>query len=548
MITSITGRMYADCIKSGAASLKKHKTTVNDLNVFPIPDGDTGDNMYMTINSGAHSVSDETTGIGRVASDIANGMLLGARGNSGVILSKIFYGISLGLKDLESATVNDIASAMEMGVTEAYNAVSIPVEGTILTVIKDAVSLANSLLNESTTHESYFNTLTEEMKSSLDRTPELLEVLKTAGVVDSGGAGIVYIAEGIKNALNGMPEDDEEKPDKENRTADISVFTSDMTLEYGYCTEFLLRLQSAKVDVDNFDVNIIRDYLNAAGESVVCFKNDSIVKVHVHTMNPGDILNECRKYGEFLSVKIENMMLQHNNSEIKNEYTSKKTMPHKKYGTVAVAFGSGIKNTFAELGVDEIIDGGQSMNPSAEDFVKAFGKINADTIFVFPNNSNIVMTAKQAAEIYDKADIRVIKTKTIGEGYAALSMADFNADSADDITAEAEEIISSVVTGMVSTAIRDTELNGISIEKGNYIGFTEDAVYSADKTMDGACVSLAEKLDAGKYDVMLFIYGQNALPEATESALKTLNNRYKKTEIIPIDGGQPIYNYIMILE
>lgn len=538
--------MYADCIKSGAASLKKHKTTVNDLNVFPIPDGDTGDNMYMTINSGASLISDTTDGIGRVSSDIANAMLLGARGNSGVILSKIFYGISLGLQGLESATLNDIASAMEMGVSEAYSSVSVPVEGTILTVFKDAVSLANSHINENTTHESYFKTLTDEMKSSLDRTPELLEVLKTAGVVDSGGAGIVYIAEGINNALNGKPENDIEQTKEEIKQTDVSAFTSDMTLEYGYCTEILLRLQSAKVNVDSFDVNIIKNYLDAAGESVVCFKNDSIVKVHVHTMNPGDILNECRKYGEFLSVKIENMMLQHNNTEIKNEYV--KTKPHKKYGTVTVAFGEGIKKTFAELGADEIIDGGQSMNPSAEDFVNAFKKINADTIFVFPNNSNIVMTAKQAAEIYDKADIRVIKTKTIGEGYAALSMADFNAESADDIAAEAAEIISTVVTGMVSTAVRDTEIDGVNIQKGNYLGFTEGKVYAADAAMDGACISLAEKLDAGKYDVMLFIYGQNALPEATESALKTLKSRYKKTEIIPIDGGQPIYNYIMILE
>ncbi|MBQ7715827.1 MAG: DAK2 domain-containing protein, partial [Clostridia bacterium] len=520
----------------------------NDLNVFPIPDGDTGDNMYMTIDSGATEIyAVSFSDIGSAAERAAKGMLLGARGNSGVILSRIFAGIAYGLKDLDKADIAAFSAALGRGVEESYNAVSQPVEGTILTVFKDAVRFAGERITSETTVLGYFNDLIEEMQRSIDRTPELLAVLKESGVVDSGGVGLFYIAEGMKDALSGNAETNDAQAVQKAKAADVSLFTEESVLEFGYCTEFLLRLQRAKTDIESFDLAALIDYLNANGDSVVAFKDGSIVKVHVHTFRPGEILNHCQQYGEFLTLKIENMTLQHSGHKTENSFSAQ-TKPHKKYGIVSVAAGKGIKDIFYSLGCDFVVDGGQSMNPSAEDFINAFRSINADNILVFPNNGNVLLTARQASELYDGANIYVIPSKTIAEGYAAISMLDTSSDDIDEITGSLCEVISGVVTGFVSTASRDTQKDGMDIVKGDYIGFSDDVIYSDSKDKNTAAEMLTDKLGSEKYDVMLLLCGESATEEESDALYKKLKDKYKRTEIIMLDGGQPIYDYIIVLE
>lgn len=542
------GILFARLLRGGAARLRANKTVVNDLNVFPIPDGDTGDNMYLTINAGVGAAGDGSESLSQTAGKAASGMLLGARGNSGVILSRIFAGLAKGFENSSAVSAEELGQAFESGVTEAYGAVSVPVEGTILTVLKDSVAYANSRIDDDTTPESYFTDFLAELRQSLERTPELLDVLREAGVVDSGGAGLGYIVEGFIAALRGEDEEDFTDPASSAKTVDISAFTEDSLLDFGYCTEFLLRLQTSKVDLDAFSVDTISDYLNSVGESVVCFREGSVVKVHVHTMKPGDILNELQRYGEFLTFKMENMTLQHNENHMAEKLAPKPKMPHKPFGVVSVAAGEGIKDAFISLGCDAVVDGGQSMNPSAEDLISAFKNINADVIFVFPNNSNIIMTANQAAQLYDGAEIRVVHTKTIGEGYAAISMLDTSSGDTDAIVAEMEAIIADVVTGIVSQAVRDADMDGVEVRKDDFIGFVGDTIYTAAKTRNGAASELCEAVGAGRYDIMLLICGENATDDEAQALYEEFKTRYRRTEIVMINGCQPIYDYIIILE
>lgn len=551
---SVSGTLLADMIRGGAANLYKNRAVVNDLNVFPIPDGDTGDNMYMTIGAGADALEkDGNASLREVSDKAAKGMLLGARGNSGVILSRIFAGIARGFAEKDGAELSDVEKlghALSCGVTEAYGAVPSAVEGTILTVCREGVAYANSRLGAGTSLEDYFEDLTAELRASLERTPDLLDVLRQAGVVDSGGAGFVYIAEGMKDVIDGKfsVDGNENGTAASSKTADISLFSEDSVLEFGYCTEFLLRLQNSKVDLSSFDENVIRDGLSAMGDSLVFFRDGSVVKVHVHTTSPGDILNFCQKFGEFLTLKIENMTLQHHGSVVENRYEAKRIPPHKPYGTVAVATGKGIIDTFLSLGVDQVVNGGQSMNPSAEDFIRAFGKINADVILVYPDNGNVIMTARQAGALYDKAEIRVIPTRTVGEGYAALSMLDTSSGDTDAIAAEAEDVISGVVCGSVSRANRDTEMNGIRIHSGNYIGFSDDVVYSDSPDRAEATLTLADRLGAGQFDILMLICGTDADADEAQRIYSELEGKYRRTEIIMIDGGQPVFDYMIVLE
>lgn len=546
--TLMDGVLFARLLRGGAAALKANVTTVNDLNVFPIPDGDTGDNMFLTINAGASAAGEGSESLSQTAGKAASGMLLGARGNSGVILSRIFAGLSKGFEGVSSADVNALGKAFESGVSEAYSAVSAPVEGTILTVLKDSVAVANGNINPESTFDSYFADFKAELMQSLERTPDLLDVLKEAGVVDSGGAGLGYIIDGFIDVLGGAEVKADESSSVQARSVDLDAFGADSVLEFGYCTEFLLRLQTSKIDLESFDVDELIDYLNSVGDSVVCFREGTIVKVHVHTKTPGDILNHMQLYGEFLTLKIENMTLQHNENHMAEKHAPKQIKPHKPFGIVSVAAGEGIKNAFSAQGCDVVVDGGQSMNPSAEDLISAFREINADVIFVFPNNSNIIMTANQAAELYKDSDIRVVPTKTIGEGYAAISMLDTTLGDADAIISDLEEVIAGVVTGMVSRAVRDTELNGVAVKKDDFIGFVGDTIYTACDERNQAAAELCEATKAGRYDIMLLVCGSDASADEAQALYDELQKKYRRTEIVMIDGGQPVYDYIIILE
>ena len=546
---TIDGQLFANMLKGGAATLSANRQIVNDLNVFPIPDGDTGDNMSMTIDSGVAALNSESKdSLSEAASLAAKGMLLGARGNSGVILSRIFSGISRGLDGVQTADAAVLSRALESGVDEAYSAVSNPVEGTILTVYRDAVKYAGSELNDESTVEGYLDNFLKELRRSLDRTPKLLDVLKKAGVVDSGGAGFIYIVEGMKMALGGEDFSYESVNDLSAKRIDFSAFDENSVLEYGYCTEFLLRLQNKKVSPENFDIEAFKDFLNSVGDSVVAFREGTIVKAHVHTKKPGDVLNYCQQYGEFLTTKIENMSLQHNELHTEEHFEPQSTKPRKKYGIVSVASGSGIKEMFISLGCDVVVDGGQCMNPSAEDLISAFRQINADRIFIYPNNSNIILTAEQAASLYDEAEVTIIPSRTIGEGYAAISMLDTECDDVDRILSEQKEMISGVITGIVSQAVRDTDQDGVSIHKDEYIGFVGDKILNCSADKNQALAELASRLDAASYDIVMVVCGESVSTDESDEIYSRLTEACSPAEVIIIDGRQPVYDYILILE
>ncbi len=534
---------FAAMLRQGAVSLGKDKKVINDLNVFPIPDGDTGDNMLMTLKAGCNAVKDNLGTLSELASAASSGMLLGARGNSGVILSRIFAGLAKGLQDVIVADTNTFAKAMGSAVAEAYKAVPVPVEGTIITVLREGAAGADA----SQDLNLYFETLLEAMQVSLDHTPELLQVLKDAGVVDSGGAGLLSIFRGMNDALNGKISEEEIEPTTAAPvpTIELNKFDENSKLEFGYCTEFLLRLMRSKIDVDSFDEKEIIDYLNKVGESVVAFREGTIVKVHVHTFTPGEILNEMQKYGEFLTIKIENMALQHHQSTNQNNASFK--LPPKPYGVVTVASGEGLINAFREFGADEVIEGGQTMNPSTQDFLDAFAKINAQHILVFPNNKNIKMAAEQAAEMYDKANIHVMPSTTIGEGYYGIGYIDRDNPNTEEVIANVTELMQSVVTGMVSTAIRDAEGDQVTVHTGDYVGYSGKQLLSDSPNREEAAKTLIERLGASSRDVMLVFFGKDVPQDEAESLVADLQSQYKNLEIMLNYGAQPVYDYIIVL-
>lgn len=568
-ISEIDGALLARMVREGTARLRTHAQEVNDLNVFPIPDGDTGSNMLQTASGGADSItSTESGSIGKLSRRISDGMLLSARGNSGVILSQIFEGMARALDGAETADAELIIRAMQSGTRTAYDAVMQPTEGTMLTVMRCATdyvagkapSLPVELLRD----------FISEAKRTLDRTPDMLPVLKRAGVVDSGGAGLIYIAEGMLDALL-SDSSSEETVDTAWQDAapsaaepDLDSFDENSKLEYGYCTELLLRLQRCKTDPETLRVESLTEWLSGIGDSVVAFKTGSIVKLHIHTKVPDRVLAFCQRYGEFLKVKIENMSLQHNSSMLgigentdnsDNDAESApsadaadtkatEAAPKKQFGIVVVASGEGVKQLFSERGADIVIDGGQSMNPSARDFIDAFRQVSAQTVFVLPNNGNIILAAKQAAELYTDADIRVIECTTIGEGYAAISMFSDESGDADTIESELRDALGGVVTAGISRSIRDSG----EVKAGEYIGFVgKDIIADSDSRLDAACRT-ADKLGLGGYDVCIILRSADASADEAAELESYINSHYPNTEVYLLYGGQPIYDYIIILE
>jgi len=546
-VSEIDGALFLSMMKEGCARLYRNRSVVNDLNVFPIPDGDTGDNMYMTLSSACEYASGIASScLGETCSSFATGALMGARGNSGVILSRIFSGVSKGLEGLQSADIRQFASALRCGVKESYDAVSNPVEGTILTVWREAVERLESASVED--FKSFMTLMVSEMKQSLERTPQLLDVLKEAGVVDSGGAGLVCIAEGMTDALDGMRTESSTLQSEPSKTADFSLFGPDSELVYGYCTEFLLRLQTSKVfNPESFDESVIRDYLNSAGESVVCFKEGTIVKVHVHTMKPGCILNHCQQWGEFLSLKIENMTLQHNETEKPDSEEECFARQRKRFGIVAVATGEGFVKAFREAGTDVVIEGGQTMNPSVRSFIDAFDKVNASTIFVFPNNSNIILTARQAASMYDKSDVVVIPSRNMGTGYVTVASLDFSGGDVDGITACANEMLESMRFAYVSKAVRDSAMDGFDTHCGDYVGIHGGKIVASGNKRESVLLELASKLGASDCEVVMVFNGADVNAEDKSLAISALQKSYPRTEFIVTEGSQPVYDYILIL-
>ena len=535
-------------LRCGAARLYSKKKAVNDLNVFPIPDGDTGDNMYMTIEAGCNAISADGT-LGETAEKASRGMLLGARGNSGVILSRIFAGLARGTAGTESIGVDGLKKAMQCAVEDAYKAVSTPVEGTILTVLREGVENCR----DAASIEDWFTGIIPAMKASLEHTPELLPVLKEAGVVDSGGAGLLCIMQGMKDALEGNVQEYEIPAAKQAKPAlNLDDFGPDTPLEFGYCTEFLLRLQHGKVpDIEKFDVSVIRDYLTAVGNSVVCFKDGSIVKAHVHTRTPGEILSHVQTWGEFLTVKIENMTLQHSEADIHDHFDEEEEddllTAKKRYAVVTVAAGEGLVQAFRDTGADYVIEGGQTMNPSAQDFIKAFDAVKAETVFVFPNNSNIIMAAQQAAGMYGKSKVLVLPSKTIGAGYVACASLDRSCPDVEEIVKAAIDNMDTVATCQVSRAIRDASQGGVDVKAGDYIAFERGNILCSAPTAEEAALQAVGKMGIDSHDVALVFRGQEASPKEAEALSQALQSAHPRTEIMPSNGGQPVFEYIIVL-
>lgn len=564
----LDGKDFIKLVTGGARNLRANAKIVNDLNVFPIPDGDTGENMCMTIEGGVNAFKDPNEeSIVKAAGALSNGMLMSARGNSGVILSQLFAGIAKSLEEnlnptgKNKASIKELAEAFKAGVQCGYNAVINPTEGTILTVAREATEYVNSVVTENTTLEEFAKAYLKEAKASLDRTPELLKVLKEAGVIDSGGAGLFFIAEGIFKTMNG-----EEIASAENHQAsssapigsaerqkevDFSKFTEFDVMKYGYCTEFLLRLQTSKIDIESFKIEKLIEFLSTMGDSIVAFQNGTIVKVHVHTLKPGLVLDHCQQFGEFLTLKIENMTLEHNESTVENRFgtiAKEKSSEPKDFATITVANGDGIKQTFKDLGADYIVDGGQTKNPSTEDFINAFNAVNAKTIFVLPNNGNILLAAQQAARLYKDSDVRVIESKSIGQGYAALTMLSYDSGNTDEIVQNFNDAMVGVETGEVTVSVRDVNLNGIDIKKDNYIGFSGKTMLAADPSRIETAKKLAEAMNAAKHEFMIVIYGNSVNQKEREEFNNELKTKYPRMEFYEIDGGQDVYDYLLILQ
>ena len=535
----INGQLFKQMLQSGAANLSNHHAEIDALNVFPVPDGDTGTNMSMTFTSGVKDAlavcSDE---IPVIAKALSKGLLMGARGNSGVITSQIFRGLYQSIDKKETLNAADLAAAFSKGSEVAYKAVMKPVEGTILTVIRESSYYAEHLVNpEEMEVEEWFKTFIEYAKESLNTTPDLLPVLKEVGVVDSGGAGLIVILEGMYSALLGNVIEAHET-DSAASVAAMDVENE----EFGYCTEFILRLNDHGMRA--FTEDKLKRKLSQIGESIVVVQDEELVKVHVHTLTPGEALNLAQRYGEFVKLKIENMQEQH--STLQSEAAAPAEVPAKEYALIAVAAGEGLTNLFKEYRCDVVISGGQTMNPSTEDFVAAINKLNAKHILILPNNSNIVLAAQQAAVVLDDRDIHVLPSKTIPQGLSACLM--FNPEA--DVEANLEEMteaIKNVKTGQVTYAIKDTTYEGLEIKEGDYMGMFEKSIIVAVPDKMEAVKTLVDQMVDEDAEIVTLIAGEDASEEEVEELVAYIEDNYD-AEVDLHRGNQPVYCFVLGVE
>ena len=539
----INGTDFKEMLLSGAAHLSNRHDAIDALNVFPVPDGDTGTNMSMTFTSGVKEAMQACTDdLSVLAKTLSKGLLMGARGNSGVILSQIFRGFYQSIEGKSELAPADLAAAFVNGSKVAYKAVMRPVEGTILTVVREASAAGDQYMKDhpEATIEDVFNCILDESRISLANTPELLPVLKEVGVVDSGGTGLVVILEGFKAAMDGRPFVMEEK---ESTTAKAAMELENE--EFGYCTEFILRL-SEQGQV-TFTEEKMKKALARLGESIVVVQDEDLVKVHVHTLTPGDALNYAQRYGEFVKLKIENMHEQHNT--IMNETLPPKAeepVQEKDYALIAVAAGDGLKKLCEEYRVDVVISGGQTMNPSTEDFVAAIKRVKAKHIFILPNNSNIILAAQQAAAVMEDQDIRVLQTKSIPQGLSACIM--FNPEvSADENEAEMTAALEHVKTGQITYAIKDTTFDGMEIVAGDYMGIAEKSIVISTPNKMDACLRLLDNLIDGDSEIVTVLAGEDASEEETAQIARYIEDQFGVETDIQA-GGQPVYAFIFGVE
>lgn len=541
----IDGKRYSQMLLGGAGMLAIHIKELNALNVFPVADGDTGTNMLSTLEGGLAEIRNaDIEHIGELSKRFSRGILLSARGNSGVILSQIFSGINEVLEGHASVTVFTLAEAYLQGIKKSYAAVQNPTEGTILTVFRESSEYAAKYLNEDSTLEDFYRMHIERAKRSLAETKNILPALAEADVVDSGAAGYLYIAEGMHQVLEGKEVSYEMSARKDSvGSVNIDLFTRDSILEYGYCTEFLLRLTTAKTDPDNFDIACVISILKEmGGDSIVAYKQDDIVKVHVHTFSPGEILARMQSFGEFLTVKIENMNLGH------TEVEKKPKKPKKDFAVIAVAQGEGMTALFEQMGADKIVSGGQSANPSIEDFIDAFKQCDAKNIIVLPNNKNIILAANQAAQIYTDASVYVINTKNIAQGYSALSVITPGIKDMEALAASAENAANGVIDGEITCAVRNTVVDGKNISVGDYIAISCGNIVAVSETPEDAVMAMLENTDIELCEIITLFVGKHVSAEKRAELTERLSEIYDEFEITVYEGGQDVYDYLVAVE
>lgn len=543
----IDGKKYAELLSGGATLLRERMTELNALNVFPVADGDTGTNMSCTIDGGLSACNESCDSIGEFAQQFSRASLLAARGNSGVILSQIFAGITEILSGCDTADAVKLAEAYKNGIKTSYGAVQNPTEGTILTVFRESAEYAAERINADSTIEQFLEYIVDEARRSLERTPDLLPALAEADVIDSGGAGYLAVAEGMYLALTGRIDISVRPVARAGESSKVNIdsFTRDSILEYGYCTEFMLRLTTNKVDPDTFDINIILSALtDMGGESVVAYKTGDVVKVHVHTFNPGEILTMAQKYGEFLTVKVENMSLGHSGDEQPKPKKARK----KRLATVAVSSGEGISALFKDMGADVIISGGQTANPSIEEFVKAFEECNADNIIVLPNNKNILLAARGAQELYDGAKIWVVETKSLMQGYSALSVINPGISDIEVIVSGAERAAKSVIDCEITRAVRDVSIDGRAISEGDYMAISRGSIAAIGVTAEDAVMATLEDADTDLSEIVTLITGKDVDADRRVCLTERIEEEYPDLEIVVYEGGQDVYDYLLAIE
>ena len=540
----IDGKTLNYLFTLGYRNLKKNLAIINDLNVFPVPDGDTGTNMVHTFGGGLAAVQ-QGENVGEYTASLAESVLLSARGNSGVIFSQFINGFARGLKGKATVCFADLAAAFKCAQEDAYNSIITPTEGTILTVIREAADFLESNAEKFSDFKSGLEALLEVMKESLAKTPELLPLLKEAGVVDSGAAGFVCFFEGVYSYFCGVSIEDIETLDTLADTPKntIGKFGPDSVMEYGYCTEFILQLMNAKVDINNFSREEFLTPLNAMGDSIVFALSGSIVKLHIHTFEPEKVLAYARQFGEFVNLKVENMSLQHNETQI--EAKGEKV----KYAVIPVASGEGIIEYFESIGATAVINGGQTNNPSVEDFLNVLKRFEPEHVILLPNNSNIILTANQVAQIYKDAPVHVIPTKTIVEGYNALSMMNLWCEDVETLIEEMSSGLATVISASVTTATRDAKIGEVEIHKNQYMGIKNKDILLSGKERFEVAKNLVNKIMADEEkSIIIVFYGKNVGLDEVSELEQFLRDEYPLADIGFIEGKQDIYDYIISLE
>ena len=543
---SINGGTLYEMLQYGYRNLVAHYKQINDLNVFPVPDGDTGTNMKLTYANGLKTISDDDADVGQIIDEFARGMLFGARGNSGVLTSQYFRGFADALKNERELTVNRLSTALVSAYLNAYKACVDVTEGTILTVAREGIE--NTKINKSDTFVEAFTKVVDSMRVSLDNTPNLLAVLKENGVIDSGGKGLLTIFEGFLAFFKGeeiseVPTEEVKHEVKKEETAlDYSAFNENSVLDYGYCTEFLLQLLNSKIDIPSFNIDEFIEWMQGHGESLVCFQTGTIVKVHIHTKKPYEVIEYAQKFGEFVSFKMENMALQHN-SLLKEE--EKKIQERKKVAFIAIAQGDGIIDLFKELNCDIVLNGGQTMNTSVSEMVDAFKYANADEIILLPNESNMCKAAHQAADLYKDSNVRVIETKTIPEGYYILTMR-LGMEEDENLYYNLKASLSGVTPLIVFKSGKEANVNNEIAPKGSYVeSIRHDLVgFKADRKE--ATLELLSKIeDLSSKEVMFIFYGQMVSEEEANDILSAINEAYPNLEVGLVPGKQDVYDLLI---